>query len=52
VESWEDFATLGAGFDAYFNQGGWMKANELMDGVTRCASPNLYRYRLRRAGDR
>jgi len=52
VESWDDFATLGAGFDAYFNQGGWMKANELMDDVTQCASPNLYRYKLRREGDR
>jgi len=52
VESWNDFATLGAGFDAYFNQGGWKKGNELMSGVSECASPNLYRYKLQHEGDR
>jgi hypothetical protein len=36
---------LGAGFDKYFNGGGWQAGQEAFDGVAECQSPNLYRFK-------
>ena len=51
VESWASYADLGAGFDGYFNKGGWKTDNEAMTGTASCGSPNLYDFHLKRAGE-
>lgn len=52
VASWADYASVGAGFDAYFNGGGWQVAAEAEGDVLDCRSPNLYDFRLQRMGSR
>lgn len=52
VQSWADYATLGTGFDAFFNSGGWKVDADAMAGTASCESPNLYDFRLQRSGER
>lgn len=51
VKAWPSYSALGAGFDNYFNKGGWKAAAENQGDVVECASPNLYTYRLMYAAE-
>ena len=50
VATFDSYADLGKGFEANFNQGGWKGRMEPMEDVASCATPNLYDFRIKLAG--
>jgi hypothetical protein len=47
VQAWNSYASLGAGFEAYFNGGGWSTEAQIgLSEVEMCELPNLYDFRL------
>jgi hypothetical protein len=47
VQAWDSYASLGAGFEAYFNGGGWSTDAQIgLNEVEMCDLPNLYDFRL------
>jgi hypothetical protein len=50
VVSYESYAQLGQAFEAYSNDGGWQKINDIMKGVVSCDEPRLYDGKLIRMG--
>jgi hypothetical protein len=50
VPTWPSYREIGAGFDNFFNKGGWKLQAEVNEKAE-CASPNLYHFRLVHAAD-
>jgi hypothetical protein len=50
VQAWPSYGQLGAGFDNFFNKGGWKLQAEVNE-MTECSSPNLYTFRLMHAAN-
>ncbi|MEM9313754.1 MAG: hypothetical protein AAGA95_03930 [Pseudomonadota bacterium] len=50
VQSWGSHSAMGAAFDAYFNNGGWMGVTAALGDRMNCATPNLYAWRLMHGG--
>lgn len=50
VQAWPSYSEIGAGFDNFFNKGGWKPQAEVNEKAE-CASPNLYNFRLVHAAD-
>lgn len=53
VQAWDSTAALGAGFEAYFNGGGWSTEEQTaLNEIEMCESANLYNFRLMYDGTR
>jgi hypothetical protein len=43
VTGYRDYAAFGKDWDAYANEGGWQKAQQIFPGALECDSPRVYR---------